>query len=230
MRTWLNLGLARLEKHWGRYPDWINAYVAAQTPLAVQRQTIGEARFVVFDTETTGLDPHKDKIISVGAVCLQGWTVRVADTFEVYVRQAVMGERDAVLVHGLLQRDLADGLDEVDLLRQWLGYAGGDVLVGHHVWFDREIMSHTMRARGYCPLLNRCLDTLHLARRLETNRAQVEEVKPGDYTLEALCQRYHVPVYARHTAAGDAMMTALLLAKLLRRAQDRGLRTVGDLC
>ncbi len=230
MRTWLNLGWARLKMHWGHYPDWINAYVSAQALLAVRRQPIEEARFVVFDAETTGLDPNKDKIISVGAVCLQGWTVRMADTFEVYVRQSVMGERDAVLVHGLLQRDLADGLEEADLLRQWLSYAQGDVLVGHHVWFDRAIMSHALRTRGYCPLLNPSVDTLHLARRLETNRAQVEEVKPGDYTLEALCQRYQVPIYARHTAAGDAMMTALLLAKLLRRAQDRGLRTVGDLC
>ncbi|HKK78702.1 MAG TPA: hypothetical protein VJ933_03695, partial [Phaeodactylibacter sp.] len=75
-------------------------------------------------------------------------------------------------------------------------------------------------------LKNKGVDTAVLARRL-ANHPQL--AKRGAFGLDQLCQDYHIPMSDRHTAAGDAYITAILLMKMLRRLEKRGVRTLGDL-
>ena len=51
----------------------------------------------------------------------------------------------------------------------------------------------------------------------------------SQYRLDELCKVYHTPVEGRHTASGDAMITALLLVKLLGKLEARGVKTLKDL-
>jgi DNA polymerase-3 subunit epsilon len=84
----------------------------------------------------------------------------------------------------------------------------------------------TIAKRGGSHLrVAKLLDTRDLALRLE----RPEHVKPDEYGLDALCKRYRIPVEERHTAAGDALATALLLVVLLKGLQERGVRTAGEL-
>lgn len=50
-----------------------------------------------------------------------------------------------------------------------------------------------------------------------------------DYSLDKLCERYGISLDDRHTAAGDALLTAQLLIKLLKVADKKGIKTFGDL-
>ena len=63
---------------------------------------INETRFVVFDTETTGFNKMKDRILSIGAVALLNNTIHVNDGFEVYLKQNVFNP-ETVHIHGILK-------------------------------------------------------------------------------------------------------------------------------
>lgn len=77
-------------------------------------------------------------------------------------------------------------------------------------------------------LSNPTLDTHALAIRLD-HGFHAERHEKGGYGLDQLCQRFNLPQADRHTAGGDAYLTALLLCKLLYRLQKKGVKTLADL-
>jgi DNA polymerase III subunit epsilon len=177
-------------------------------------------RFVVFDNESTGLDPRKDRIVSIGAVAVQGGEIRLDDTFEATVRIAF--NTSAVVVHGITQEESMRGVEEAEAVRGFLDYLGDAVLVGHHVMFDYLLIEGAARRLGREPLHNRALDTMRLALALEAAGAfAAEPIKSFDF--DSLCARFGVVTHDRHTASGDAFLTAQIFLKLRRMLQRHGL-------
>lgn len=212
----------------GLLPDFVCQYLEA-IQRANYKKPIEQARFVVFDTETTGLEPKKDKIISIGAIALEQLTIEVADSMEVLVEQNTSGSKESIPIHQILPSELQGANLEVDAIRAFLDFARADVLVAHFAHFDVDMVSRMMRPHFGLGLLNPSIDTIKLARRLEHGPNPTESAKSGDYTLDKLCDRYNVDMTDRHNAAGDALATAKLLQKLLVVAQKRGFRYVREL-
>ncbi|MER2996035.1 3'-5' exonuclease [Pontibacter populi] len=214
---------AALPDYWQRYLQTIALQLPPATPIS-------EAEFVVFDTETTGLDPKTDKVLSMGAVKVKGLQVLVQETFETLVQQEVQLGNKSAEVHGILPGDAQAGLPEQEALKAFLEFAGSAVLVGHHVKFDVEMLNQIARRQGINDKLrNHTVDTAQLAIRLERRHSSPETFSRADYSLDALVQKYNLPTEDRHTASGDAFTTAILLLKLLALAQKRGIKTVGEL-
>ncbi|MEM1415491.1 MAG: 3'-5' exonuclease [Myxococcota bacterium] len=185
------------------------------------------ARFVVFDTEATGLDLVADRLLSIAGVATRGDVVVLADSFEVILAGEEVGAQ-AAPVHGLVPKDLAEGLEEAQAVDAFLAYAGAAVLVAHHAAFDVAMLDRSLGARGG-RLLNPVLDTEHLARRLAGGSSPGVLARQPRQSLDALAERFGLATEARHTAAGDALLTALVLQRLLQDAERRGIRTVGEL-
>ncbi len=190
---------------------------------------IDSVRYVVFDTETTGFDLSRDNVISIGAVALNHGRIDIQDSFEILIRCDRVGDRDAVSVHGLLRRDLADGCNDREALDAFLDYIGDSILVAQHAGFDIAMMNAIMRRSYRLTLLNDVLDTASLAKRLEKGPYYNLAHKGGEYRLDTLLQRYHIRLHDRHTAAGDAFLTAQLFQRLLYSAVSAGIRTPRDL-
>lgn len=214
-------------------PLW-NAYQDALQEQPQRSSLIRDVRFVVVDTETTGLRPDKDQILSIGAVAVQNQQIWVADRFEAFMPQEAVAPsegRDAVAVHGILGKHANKEQASTEILSQLLAYLGGSVFVAHHAAFDYQILQAAFRRHLNGHISNFVLDTVTLARRLDDpSRSKV--MGPRDakqYGLDPLCQRFHIPVEARHTASGDALLTAILLVKLLARLEARGIKTWGQL-
>src|SRR5215203_4958588 len=89
-----------------------------------------EVRFVVLDTETTGLDPNRDKLITIGAVAVADDRIVVADSFEAMLKVAY--NNSSVTVHGITREEAREGFDEAHALELFLGYLRDGVIVGHH--------------------------------------------------------------------------------------------------
>ncbi len=211
-------------------PDYWAAYLAANAGKRDKRTPLEELRFVVFDTETTGLDVRKDRILSIGAVCVQHNQIDLSKGFECFVRQARVGTAESVTIHGILNHSVEAGIKEPTALEQFISYIGDAILVGQHVGFDVAILEAALQR--YYPglkLKNQTLDTAALAIRLEKQRNPYLVVNPTEYSLDALCSRLNISLSDRHTAAGDAYITAVLLVKLLSRLKARGVRTYWEL-
>jgi DNA polymerase-3 subunit epsilon len=116
-------------------------------------------------------------------------------------------------------------LDEEVALQALDAWRGDSIWVGHHIMHDLGFLREIERRGGPALRVAKLLDTRDLALRLE----RPDHVKPDDYGLDALCKRYRIPMEERHTAAGDALATAVLLVVLLKGLQERGVRTAGGL-
>lgn len=214
---------AMVPAYWQHYLQTIDIQVPPHTPIA-------ETTFVVFDTETTGLNSKTDKVLSIGAVKVQGLQVLVQDTFETLVRQDVQAGNKSAEVHGILPGQVQTGLPEQEALKAFLKFAGSAILVGHHVRFDVEMLNQMARRQSINDKLrNYTLDTAQLAIRLERRHSSPDTFSSSDYSLDALVQKYNLPTEDRHTATGDAFTTAILLLKLLALAKKRGITTIGEL-
>jgi DNA polymerase-3 subunit epsilon len=194
---------------------------------------VSEARFVVFDTETTGLDLSTNRLLSIAAVAVKGLEVRLDDAFEALISQTDVGGAEAAVIHGLVSSDLGEGLAEYEAAARFLAFAGDSILVAHHVAFDIRMLRKAIAAYRGVRVWNPVVDTARLARRVEegamsSGQAQGVDSR-GAYQLDRLVERYAIDAPERHTAAGDALATALLFLRLLSKAGRRGIRTIGDL-
>jgi DNA polymerase-3 subunit epsilon len=194
---------------------------------------LAEVRFVVFDTETSGLDLSKNRLLSIAGVAVEGLEVRLDDAFDAVIRQDDVGGAEAAVVHGLISSDLYDGVDERDAAADFLRFAGASVLVAHHAAFDLHMLRKAIvRCRG-AKVWNPTIDTAQLAKRVEVGPMASSEARGADdrhaYRLDELVRRYDIEVPDRHTASGDALATALLFQRLLKKAERRGIHTLGDL-
>ncbi|MCP4375094.1 MAG: 3'-5' exonuclease [bacterium] len=181
-------------------------------------------RFVIFDTETTGLDLRQDHAVSLGAVSMTGGRIVLGDTFDRIIAADAYPSRDSIVVHGLTPGRIAAGSRPCDVLSDFLGWAGNAVLVAHHSAFDLAMLNRVDGLLCGAPIQNLVLDTAHLARHADRRRGGF------DYDLDSLLDRYDIPqTGARHTALGDAMLTARLLQKLLKRLAGRHINTLAQL-
>jgi DNA polymerase-3 subunit epsilon len=184
-------------------------------------------RFVVLDCETTGLDPRRDRIVSIGAVAVQEAQILLGDTFEALLR--VAHNTAATLVHGITRSEARFGMEEHDALLALLAYLRDGVIVGHHIGHDLAMLETACIRHFDLRLANRHIDTLALTRRLERDGAFAGAAPLADPSLDGLCRRFGVVPYDRHTAPGDAFLTAQVFLRLLRYARRCGRDTLHSL-
>ena len=193
---------------------------AAETPVHL-------VRFVVLDSETTGLDPRKDRLITIGAVAVVGGEILLEDAFDGLIQ--VQYNSSAVTVHGVTRQESLAGVTEPEALERFLAYLKDGVIVGHHIGHDVATLNAGYERHWGFSLKNQNLDTMGLTLNLERDGAFQNGRSITDFSLDGLCGLFGVIPYDRHTASGDAFMTAQVFLRLLRLAERHGLSTLGEL-
>ncbi len=186
---------------------------------------LAETSFVVFDTETTGLAIKKDRILSIGAVRVLNNQIEVQDSFEVYVKQDIFNP-DTVKIHGILQNSALEKVTEEEAVSAFLGYIKNAILVGHHVGFDVAMINQILERHQLPKLKNKLIDTAILYQKTK-HEIYVQTVQP--YTLDELSDELQIPKSDRHTASGDALITAMVFLKTLSRLQKKKPLEIKDL-
>jgi DNA polymerase III subunit epsilon len=209
------------------YPPFWQHYLS-YFDRAIEKDTLlSELEFVVFDTETTGLDTLNDKILSIGAVTIAHGEIQVANSFECYIHQSFT-ENPSIAIHGIMPHNHYTKLNEAEAIEQFLAYIQDKILIGHHVGFDIAILNQAIQKILPDKLKNYAFDTAMLYHRLKYPLQQ--SYSPAeDYTLDALSGQFNISISDRHTAAGDAFITAILFLKLLDRLQKQGVTTLRKL-
>lgn len=204
-----------------------DAYQAGFDRTWSETAPLEQIRFCVLDCETTGLDPQRHRIVSIGAVGVTEGEIDLSDTLEVLLR--VRFNTAATLVHGITRNETRDALDEPDALAALLDYLGDGVIVGHHIGHDLSMIDAALARHDQGRLQNRHLDTGELMGPLLDQAAFGADAELEDYSLDGLCRFFGILPYDRHTAPGDAFLTAGILIRQLRAAQRSGCLSLGDL-
>lgn len=207
--------------------DFIQEFLDANSQPIPGIRSLDRLTFSVLDTETTGLDPAKDSILSFGAVQISEMKIQVQTAVEWYPKSENT-DRKSAPIHGLV--DIPHPISQEEFSKRLLGYLGNSILVGHHLGFDLQLLAKTLTPFGIGRFPNPILDTLNLAVRLEHGpQADFSRIAMESYSLDELCKRYAIETEDRHTAAGDAFLTAQLLLRLLKKAEKKGIRTFREL-
>lgn len=192
-----------------QFPDFWKEYLNSFSVKPTEN--MDEVRFVVLDTETTGFNYRKDRILSIGAVSVLNNSIDVTDSFEVYVQQEKFNPK-TVEIHGLLKKGKLDKTEEEYAIKTFVNYLGNSIIVAHHAHFDVTMINYALKRLGLPKLKNKVLDTgvLYKATRLTSNLIDKEK----NYTLDELANSLDISVKDRHTASGDAYITAIAFMKI----------------
>lgn len=211
--------LTPLKQWWYRRhapPGPMRTYLSDRLPSP--QATAQRSEYLAVDLETTGLDPARNHIVSIGYVPIRRLRIRVSEAAHLYVRIDGSVEQSAT-IHHIRDADLCDGVPEADALARLLEALRHRVLIVHHAPMDLGFLNAACRRHFGVPLLVRIVDTLDLARQRRTRGEN--QVREGELRLNALRTDYRLPRYGAHDALTDALATAeLFLAMLPRWAGD----------
>lgn len=182
---------------------------------------IAENEFIVFDTETTGFDYEKDRILCIGALKLIHKSISVKESFEVYIEQDHY-DADSAEIHGILKKSKKECITELEGLKQFLAYIKNRVLIGHHIMFDVNMINAILKRNGLPKLKNQTLDTGLLYKRTLLTTPILK--KKEHYSLDELAEKYSIPKKDRHTALGDAYITAIAFITILEKIKPKNLK------
>lgn len=198
----------------GRLGRWLGGAAAARE----------DARWVVLDTETTGLDPQRDQLLAVGAVAVDAQGIRLGDSFEAVLQTAGVGEPHNVALHGIGHGAQRAGVPAATALASFAAYLADAPCIGFHVEFDRAVLARAFAAVGAGPLPARWLDLEPLAAALSTYPGG-----PRPRSLDDWLGVFAIDVSERHNAAVDALATAELLLRLRALAAAEGVHGIDAL-
>lgn len=184
-------------------------------------EDIKDNTFVVLDTETTGFSLTTDRMLCIGALKLLNNQIVVKDTLEIYIEQDHYNAESAP-IHGILKRSKRKQVTELEALKQFLVYAKNHVLVGHHVLFDVNMINAALQRNGLPKLKNQTLDTEMLYKRTLLISTVVQ--RKERYTLDDLAEKFSISKKDRHTALGDAYITAIALIRIIERLKPKKMR------
>jgi DNA polymerase III subunit epsilon len=185
----------------------------AETPLA-------ELAYTVFDTETTGLEPSAgDEIIQIGATRIVAAKLRRQECFEQLVDPQRPLSAAGIAIHGIEPQMLQGQPSIAAVLPAFHDFAADSVLVAHNAAFDMRFLQLKEDSTGL-RFDQPVLDTLLLSAVLHPQQ--------DSHRLEAIAQRLGVPVLGRHTALGDALVTAEVFLKMLPLLQAAGIHTLAQ--
>ncbi len=185
---------------------------------ALDDRPLSSLSYTVFDTETTGLNPTGgDEIIQIGAARIVNGKLLRQESFEQLVDPQRLIPAASIPIHGITQ-DMVKGQPTIgEVLPAFHVFVQDTVLVAHNAAFDMKFLQLKETETGL--VFNQpVLDTLLLSAVVHPNQES--------HRLEAIAERFNITVLGRHTALGDAMVTAEVWLRLIPLLQEMGIHTM----
>jgi DNA polymerase-3 subunit epsilon len=180
---------------------------------------LSELTYTVFDTETTGLNPAADEIISISAVRIVSNRLLRQEIFDQLIDPQRRLSAQTTEITGISDSILAGQPTISQILPSFHKFTQGTVLVAHNAAFDMQMLQQKQIQTGVA-FPNPVLDTLLLS--------AVTHANNKDHSLEKIAQRLGVNIIGRHTSLGDAMVTGEIFLRLIPILAEQGITTLAE--
>lgn len=166
-------------------------------------------RYVILSTKTSGLNPHKDVIFSIGSFAVVNDSILIGDSFEAVVLQYKF-LHDNKLSNAFIIESKMRKLGETDAIIVLVEFIGNAVLVGHHIDSHVEMINAALERLECGRLKNEALD-------IDIMHRKLHDITDKKFSLDELTELYKIPKSERNSASEDAYKSALLFLKLKAR-------------
>lgn len=166
-------------------------------------------RFVVLSTETSGLNPDKDVILSLGAFSVIDESIVIKESFEAVLLQYKYLQDNGLSNEFIIESKMMK-MPEPDAMEAFVNFIGNSILVGHHINFDVEMLNAALERLDCGRLKNEALDVDVMYRKLT-------DINDKQFSLDDLCGIYKIQKSDRNSSSEDAYRIGLLFLKLKSR-------------
>jgi DNA polymerase-3 subunit epsilon len=174
--------------------------------------------YVVFDTETTGLNPKVDEILSIGAVKIKNNKILTSQTFEIFIKNSKTISSKSIEIHGIRACDVQNAKSADEAIREFLHFIGSRPLVGYYLEFDVAMINRYLVPMLGIKLPNKMIEVSELY-----YDEQISIIPQGnvDLRFDTILKKYNLPNMGGHNAVNDAVMTAMIFLKLSQKGKNK---------
>jgi len=180
---------------------------------------IKENEYIVLDTETTGLNPQKDEILSIGAVRVRDGKIITSESFEIFIKPVRDISHESIKIHHIIPSDLENEVSINQALEELLFFVGNLPIVGYYISFDINILNTYLKRFIGSTLHNEAIELSSMYYKRYRKKSAHEFV---DLKFDAIMDRLDLPKLGKHDALNDAIMSAMMFLKLQKMSLYKG--------
>lgn len=167
--------------------------------------------YVCLDCETTGLNPKKDEILSIGAVHIKDNKILMRKTFNIFVKPSQNVNAEAIKIHQIRPVDLQNAVDPKIAILDLLDFIGSRPIVGYYIKFDIAMISKYTKKYIGIKLPNESIEVSSMYYRTRKKTSEYEFI---DLKFDTIMKELNIPTLGKHDALNDAIMTSMIFLKL----------------
>ena len=168
--------------------------------------------YVCLDCETSGLNPQKDEILSIGAVHIKDNKILMRKTFNIFLKPSKNINVESIKIHHIRPVDLENGIDAQEAIYQLLDFIGSRPIIGYYIKFDVAIISRYTKEFIGIKLPNKTIEVSSMYYKTIRKRSDYQFV---DLRFDTILKKLDIPILGKHDALNDALMTAMIFLKLV---------------
>ena len=167
--------------------------------------------FVSFDCETTGLNPKKDEILSIGAVKIIQNKIELSESFERFLSPVNDISKESIKIHHIRPCDIKNSIDSKVAIEEFLHFIGNRTLIGYYIKFDIALINRYAKEIIGTTIPNKSIELSNMYYKRYKKKSSHEFV---DLKFDTIMDELDLPKLGQHDAVNDAVMSAMMYLKL----------------
>lgn len=170
-----------------------------------------KGEYVCLDCETSGLNPRKDEILSIGAVKIKDNKILMRDTFNIFVKPSKNITQESIKIHHIRPIDLQNAIEPKEAITKLLYFIGSSPIIGYYIKFDIAMISKYTKQYLGIKLPNENIEVSSMYYKTRKKSSEYEFI---DLKFDTIMKNLDIPPLGKHDALNDAIMTSMIFLKL----------------
>jgi len=175
--------------------------------------------YIVLDTETTGLNPKKDEILSIAAVKIINNKIITSKSFKIFIKPSNKISSKSISIHHILPDDLSNSVSINEALEELFSFIKNLPIIGYYISFDINILNTYIKKYIGTTLNNKQIELSDMYYKRYKKYSAYQFV---DLKFDTIIKELDIPKLKKHDALNDAIMSAMIYLKLKNRPIYKG--------